>query len=447
MLICIGLLTVSQCLAATYAYIPSMDAGLVIRVGYDEDNTDYIFSSVNISGGPYGAAVTPNGSYVVVTDNTNNILYKIPNTYFDESGSIVAIELQDTIDDPRGVAIGPEGLYAYVANFETNDVTKVNLTTNNVVGDSISVGLGPWGVTAIYDEAEEVRKVYVANNSGDSISVIIDDGSDETNVEIALDDDEEGGNTGPLGVALTPDGQYLYVANNNAGTVSIIQTSDNTLVDTLTVGSGPWGVAVGSDGDYVYVTNSEDNTVTVITTSNQQVDGSAISVGDQPMGVAAPRNGDFAYVVNQGDNSISKIDIDDRTNVVTITDNELDLDGAFALGAFIGGTPPARPTGLSAEAETDDISITLTWTDNSSDELGFKIERRLDGDDAFTQIDKVDANTTTYTDTDTDLEEETTYDYRIRSFNEAADSTFSSTATATTDEDKFSWCFIGALLN
>ncbi len=438
MLICIGLLATSHCLADTYAYIPSFGSDGVTRVETDDET----FISVDLSDGdgPYGAAVMPDGSFVVVTNTDSHTLSKITNTNFEQGSSVVTISLPSD-SEPRGVAIESEGGYAYVANYANNDVSKINLGTFTVSGDPISVGTGPWGVAAIYDEVDDTRKVYVSNYLDSTISVIIDDGSDSTNETLDFDEID-----GPVGVALTPDGQYLYVANNDDNpdtedTVTIIQTSNNTIVDTLPVGNGPWGVAVGSDGTYVYVTNSEDDTVTVITTSNQQVN-TTIGVGDQPKGVAAPRNGDFAYVVNQGDNSISKIDILTR-EVEEVDSNEM---GAYALGAFIGGTPPARPTGLSAEAETDDISITLTWTDNSSDYLGFKIERRLDGDDAFTQIDKVDANTTTYTDTDTDLEEETTYDYRIRSFNEAADSTFSSTATATTDEDQFSWCFIGALL-
>lgn len=448
MLISTGLLTAPHGLAATYAYIPSIDAGLVIRIEDDETNTEFSFSSVTISGGPYGAAVTPDGSYAVVTVTNADILYKIPNSYFDESGSVVAIELPSG-STPRGVAIESEGLYAYVANHGNDNVTKINLTTNNTIGDSITVGDGPWGLAAIYDEADDVRKVYVANHFSDTITVIVDDGSDETNETVNLDNDGLDNTTGPIGVALTPDGQYLYVANNMANTVSIIQTGNNTVVQTLNVGKGPWGVAVGSDGDYVYVTNNLDGTVTVIDAEDQKVDGSAIDVGDQPTGVASPRNGDFVYVVNQGDvndsdkdPSISKFDVDIRSNVVTIADDDFDLENAQALGAFIGGTPPSRPTGLNAEAESYN-RIALTWTDNSSDELGFKIERRMNGDDAFIQIDKVDADETTYS--DDDLEKDTTYDYRVRSYNEAADSDFSATATATTDEDQFTWCFVNVL--
>ena len=39
----------------------------------------------------------------------------------------------------------------------------------------------------------------------------------------------------PHGIAITPDGNYAYVANNGAGTVSVIEISTNTVTATVTV--------------------------------------------------------------------------------------------------------------------------------------------------------------------------------------------------------------------
>jgi hypothetical protein len=62
------------------------------------------------------------------------------------------------------------------------------------------------------------------------------------------------------------------------------------------------------------------------------------------------------------------------------------------------------------------------------------------------QIARLAADATSYT--DGALESETAYEYRIRAYNEAADSDYASTSTAiTTQEGSFSWCFIGSLLN
>ena len=91
-------------------------------------------------------------------------------------------------------------------------------------------------------------------------------------------------------------------------------------------------------------------------------------------------------------------------------------------------TPPAAPTDLNADAPACN-QIDLSWTDNSDNEDGFEIERGTDGSN-FNQIDTVEANVNTYN--DTGLAEETQHWYRVRAYNDAGDSDYSTTASATT---------------
>ncbi len=46
---------------------------------------------------------------------------------------------------------------------------------------------------------------------------------------------------------------------------------------------------------------------------------------------------------------------------------------------------PAAPSGLTASAATSS-SVQLTWTDNASNELGFKLERSMGGTGSFVQL-------------------------------------------------------------
>jgi YVTN family beta-propeller protein len=57
-------------------------------------------------------------------------------------------------------------------------------------------------------------------------------------------------------------------ASNN---VSVIDTSNNNIIATVSVESGPHGVAVTPDGTKVYVANNGDDTVSVINTSTSTV--------------------------------------------------------------------------------------------------------------------------------------------------------------------------------
>ncbi len=93
--------------------------------------------------------------------------------------------------------------------------------------------------------------------------------------------------------------------------------------------------------------------------------------------------------------------------------------------------PPAAPSAPNAIAVSSS-AIDLTWTDNSSDETGFNIERSLDGA-SFSPVASVGANVVTYT--DSGLSPTTTYWYRVNAENAAGTSAWSDTASATTNDD------------
>ena len=74
----------------------------------------------------------------------------------------------------------------------------------------------------------------------------------------------------------------------------------------------------------------------------------------------------------------------------------------------------------------------LTWTDNSTNELSFNIERKAEactGTLAFAPLASVGTNITTYT--DSAVVEGVTYCYRVNASNTAGVSTYSNTASRT----------------
>jgi fibronectin type 3 domain-containing protein len=93
-------------------------------------------------------------------------------------------------------------------------------------------------------------------------------------------------------------------------------------------------------------------------------------------------------------------------------------------------TAPAAPGNLAATAASP-TQINLSWLDNSTNETGFKIERAAASAGPWSQIGTAVAGAVSYADAN-GLAASTPYWYRVRAFNTAGDSTYSNTATATT---------------
>jgi hypothetical protein len=98
------------------------------------------------------------------------------------------------------------------------------------------------------------------------------------------------------------------------------------------------------------------------------------------------------------------------------------------LSSFNKTVSPNPPTSLSA-ITISGTQIDLSWTDNSDNESGFKIERKISGG-VYSEIDTVAAGLTSYS--NTGCNEATSYTYRIQAYNAAGNSTHSNESSATT---------------
>jgi YVTN family beta-propeller protein len=77
---------------------------------------------------------------------------------------------------------------------------------------------------------------------------------------------------------------FGYVPNANSNTVSVIDTTSNSVVATVAVGAYPRGVALSPDGSRAYVVNGDSGTVSVISTATSSV-VATVGVGEAPNGV------------------------------------------------------------------------------------------------------------------------------------------------------------------
>ncbi len=159
--------------------------------------------------------------------------------------------------------------------------------------------------------AAELR-LYAVNQNDGTVSVI------DTTTNTVVGSPITVGSQ-PFFIATTPDGKQLYVPNSGDTTVSVIDVATSA-VSTITVGSGP-----GSGPSYAaftatkaYVTNFNDGTVSVINLADQTVP-TTITVGSQPSFIATTPDGSQVYVLNAGDGTVSVISTASDMVIDTVT--------------------------------------------------------------------------------------------------------------------------------
>jgi len=85
--------------------------------------------------------------------------------------------------------------------------------------------------------------------------------------------------------------------------------------------------------------------------------------------------------------------------------------------------PPNAPSGLQAKWGTaSPLTLTLTWTDNSTTETSFEIYKSIGSNANYSLVQTTSANTISYT--DNSVAAGTTYYFKVRAVNQGGNSTF-----------------------
>jgi YVTN family beta-propeller protein len=242
----------------------------------------------------------PRGMWVIDADPAsvyyNNVIYTVTNfpRYVRPAGLAVTPVSADPAVPTR----------VYSANAARGTVTVID--TSPLQGPDASL-TGPYAIAfSPADASGDVRYAYVTSNSSSHVSVI------DTQTYAVVAEAEVGSD--PTGVAVSKAGPkkgYAYVASYDDATVAVVRP-DFTVEKLIDVGDTPHGVVVSADGAYVYVANKRDDSVSVIRTSDNTVIATVTSPDlREPYGVTI--GGKFLYVTNIGtdqDRDVAVIDID-----------------------------------------------------------------------------------------------------------------------------------------
>jgi len=115
----------------------------------------------------------------------------------------------------------------------------------------------------------------------------------------------------------TGSGPFAYVPNVSSNNVTVIDTSTNSVVATVPVGSAPTDVAITPDGRYAYVVNDGSAFLSVIDTATNSVVASPSCACASASSIAITPDGHDAYVSNFS--SVQVIDTTTNSVVHTIS--------------------------------------------------------------------------------------------------------------------------------
>jgi len=217
----------------------------------------------------YVTCSAPKGCVCVIETDTNRIIKTIPVGH-----------------GPRSPVLSPDGKMLYVCNRFSSEVSVISTKENkrvagiNVLREPFAAGITPDG-----------KWLYVGNHLPDgpanaesvaSKVSIINAKTMDVDVSVSLPN----GSTGLRGLAVSPDGRYVYVTHilarytlpttqlergwMNTNALSIIDVSNKELLDTVLLddvdygAANPWGVCCTKDGKYVCVTHAGTGELSVV---------------------------------------------------------------------------------------------------------------------------------------------------------------------------------------
>jgi YVTN family beta-propeller protein len=205
---------------------------------------------------PHSLVVADDGAHAFVASLATNQLMGIDTA----SGETTLTRLDGTTQTLVQFAMTPDGSTLLGGGQRTGQLLLFDATDapSLTVTDTLQVGREPWHPVVSGDGTT----AYVPNKRSHSVSVV-----DLTNAGVTTTI-EGAGLAQPHGTALSPDGRYLFVSNNNrdgtytpsgdnpkAGTVTVIDTNTNEITEVIEVGAYPTGI--GTFGGQRAVTGTE----------------------------------------------------------------------------------------------------------------------------------------------------------------------------------------------
>jgi DNA-binding beta-propeller fold protein YncE len=260
----------------------------VVAVAHPQGN---ITATTTVGASPYGGAISSAGVvYVAALDGT---LYRgsITNWTFTPVLSSLGVTAQ--------VAFSPSGARAYVAG-DANGLRIIDVASNTVIGTVgpinstlFEIVVGPDGMVYVGADGQVFKINPTTESLLDSVSV-----------------------GAVVHMAIHPTQSLLYAQSANEGKVYEINTTTLDTIRSFTPGGAAQGVAVSLDGQKLYVADEGSNDLKVVTLSNGTVTN--IGIGCQGWSVMITPDGLQVYVGCYLNGVVKIVDLVTNTVVKTL---------------------------------------------------------------------------------------------------------------------------------
>ena len=204
----------------------------------------------------------------------------------------------------RGWASSYDPYPMIVKSLGSEKVAYVTLQGDDKVSEIESEMRWNAGKKMTYLSSSVDNSLLLATSSSDNMVFAFDTESGKHIKNISVGDT-------PKGIKIHHTGKIAFVANENSGTVSVINLDTLDVSKNITVGSMPHNIAFHPNGLKAFVTlQGEDKIVIIDVSSLEKID--SIEVGNLPHNIDITPDGKMLFVTNIGSNDVAVVDLTEK---------------------------------------------------------------------------------------------------------------------------------------
>ena len=274
----LGDLPLNIAVSASKKYIAVTNNGQSVQsIQLIDPKTEKILHTVTIPKSWYGLQFSANEKFLYASGGNDNwiLRYPILNNKLNKPDTFLLGNKWPNRISPAGIALDELNNKMYVVTKDDNSLYIFNIQTKAIIN---KIALGAEAYTCIL--SPDRKQLYISLWGGDKLVTINTNTLAQTSLPVGDNPNE---------ICLSKNGRFLYVANANDNSVSVIDTKKNTVIETLNaalypdavVGSTSNGVALSEDEKQLYIANADNNCLAVF---DVKIPGASKSAGYIPTG-------------------------------------------------------------------------------------------------------------------------------------------------------------------